>query len=142
MPNNSTHQSGSIIFWRDDNDHEAMNLPDEGSGESAEKTVIAHFNKIEMSDIPSATIITISRREGSSQVVSYIKLLTMHHPASLDRTEYEYLLNTFKPGDFITTALGIKMLDKRVPKAVESPGLDADHELDCFVKLSSSPPSL
>jgi len=141
MPNNSPNQSGSIIFWKDDSDHEAMNLPDEGSGESARKTFDADFNKIEMSDIPSATTITIQRRISDNRLASYIKLLTMHSPTSLDRTEYEYLLNTYKPGDFVSSALGIKMLEKRDYTSVKSPGLNADYPLDCSVKLSGSPPS-
>ncbi|GLO10060.1 hypothetical protein PPUJ20005_40290 [Pseudomonas putida] len=142
VSDNTPKQSGSIIFWRGTDSSVGFNLPAEGSGESAKKTVVANHSVIEMSDIPSATTITLNYRTAPNDptVRSSITLRTTHRPASLNRTEYSYLLNTHKVGDFVPSAFGLEVIAK---KDGPSPQADvkADHQIDCLVKLSSSPPS-
>ncbi|MCE5979892.1 hypothetical protein [Pseudomonas sp. JR33AA] len=142
VSDNTPKQSGSIIFWKGDSSNVALNLPAEGSGESAKKTVAANHSVIEMSDIPSASTITLNYRTAPDDEVvrSSITLRTTHRPASLNRTEYSYLLNTYAVGDFVSSGLGLKVIAK---KEGPSPQADvkADHQMDCYVTLSSSPPS-
>lgn len=139
---NTLKQSGSIIFWNGSNDSVGLNLPAEGSGESVSKTIVANYSKIEMSDIPSATTITLVYRPAPDDwtVLSSITLRTTHRPASLNRTEYSYLLNTYAVGDFISEALGVEVIAKKAGPSRQADVL-ADHQIDCYVRLSSSPPS-
>nr|WP_314478875.1 hypothetical protein [uncultured Pseudomonas sp.] len=139
---NTPKQSGSIIFWNGEQNSTALTLPPEGSGERAEKTGITNHGVIQMSDIPSASTITLNYRTAPDDptVRSSITLLTTHRPASLNRTEYSYLLNTYSVGDFIKEALGVKMVAKKDGPSPQA-GIKADHQMDCFVVLSSSPPT-
>lgn len=138
---NTPKQSGSIIFWTSGDVSTGLNLPVEGSGQSASKTVIASYSRIEMSDIPSASTIRLNYRTAPDDptVRSSITLRTTHRPASLNRVEYSYLLNTYAVGDFINEGLGLKVIAK-----MDGPSplidINAPHQMDCYVTLSKSPP--
>jgi len=143
VSDNTPKQSGSIIFSRgSDGTSIGLNLPPEGSGASAEKTVSANHSLIEMSDIPSASTITLNYRTSptSGTVRSSITLRTTHNKTSLNRTEYSYLLNTYAVNDFVTSGLGLKVIAKKEGPSPQA-DVNADHEIDCYVTLSPSPPS-
>ncbi|WP_176516244.1 hypothetical protein [Pseudomonas ceruminis] len=142
VSDNTPKQSGSIIFWRGDNSSTGLNLPAEGSGESVKKTVVANHSVIEMSDIPSASTIILNYRTAPNDptVRSSITLRTTHKPASLDRTEYSYLLNTYAVGEFVSSGLGLMVIAKKDGPPSQA-DVNADHQIDCYVTLSSSPPS-
>ena len=142
---NTPKQSGVIMFWQENNGtgpSQGLNLPAEGSGERASKTVVASYSKIAMSDIPSASTITLNYRTAPDDwtVRSSIKFRTTHKPASLNRTEYSYLLNTYSVGDFISEGLGLKVIAKQ---AGPSPQADvkAAQQIDCYFHLSDSIPT-
>lgn len=84
-----------------------------------------------MSDIPSATTITLSQGTGSGKV--YIKLKATHQPASLDRTEFQYLMDSYTVGDFISEGLGLTLVEKE--------GKASRAGIDCHVQLSKAPPA-
>ncbi|KIY39750.1 hypothetical protein TZ03_15525 [Pseudomonas sp. 10-1B] len=131
---NTPYQNGVVIFWKENNGtgpSESLTLPAEGSGDTAYKSVGGDYSKIAMSDIPSATTITFSQGAGSNR--KYIKLLTTHRPASLNRTEFQYLMNSYSVGDFISEGLGFKVLEKE--------GKASDAGIDCHIQLSKSPPT-
>lgn len=142
VKDNTPAQNGAIIFWHETGVSHGMPLPAEGSGERANKTVDASNSKIAMSDIPSASTITLKYRKAPDDWVvhSSITFLTTHRPASLDRTEYSYLLGTYSVGDFVIEGLGLKVIAK-TGSALLQADMKANHQIDCEVQLSKFPPS-
>ncbi|BBV96043.1 MULTISPECIES: hypothetical protein [Pseudomonas] len=131
---NTPYQNGAVIFWKQVNntgESQSLTLPDWGSGEAVDKSVSGEFSKIAMSDIPSATTITLSQGTGSGKV--YIKLKATHQPASLDRTEFQYLMDSYTVGDFISEGLGLTLVEKE--------GKASRAGIDCHVQLSKAPPA-
>lgn len=131
---NTPYQNGAVIFWKELNgagESQSLTLPGWGSGEAADKSVSGDFSKIAMSDIPSATTITFSQGAGSDKV--YIKLKATHQPASLNRTEFQYLMDSYSVGDFISEGLGLTLVEKQ--------GKASGAGIDCHVQLSKAPPA-
>ena len=139
---NTPAQNGAIIFWHESNVSHGLTLPAEGSGERANKTVDATNSGIAMSDIPSASTITLKYRKAPDDWVVHtsITFLTTHRPASLDRTQYSYLQGTYSVGDFVSEGLGLKVIAK-TGSALLQADMKANHQIDCEVQLSKFPPS-
>lgn len=132
-------QSGSIIFWDSENVAEGLNLPAEGSGESASRTFNGTHSIVEMSHVPSASTITLWLKEWTDiDPRSFITLRTTHRPASLNRTEYFYLLKTYEVGDFIQESLGLMVVAKKDAFHGDDP---TKQIIGCDVELSPAPPS-
>ena len=128
---NTPNQTGVILFWEENNgegESQRLHLPAEGSGGAAEKEVVGSYSKIAMSDVPSASTITFS--QGTER---YLILKTTHRPASLKRTEFQYLMDTYAEGDFISEGLGLRVVEKK--------GEASGAPIKCHVQLSKSPPA-
>ena len=60
LNDNTPKQNGTIICWEETNGtgpSKTLHVPAAGSGETVSKTFGGSYNKIEMNDIPSASVI-------------------------------------------------------------------------------------
>lgn len=130
LNDNTPKQNGTIICWEETNGtgpSQTLHLPAEGSGEFVTRGFDKSYNKFSMADIPSATVITL--RQGQR----FIKFKSSHKPTALNRTEVQYLWNSYAVGAFVSEGLGIRVIEKN--------GDWRDDRYDCDVQLSKSPPT-
>ncbi|MFK3766609.1 MULTISPECIES: hypothetical protein [Pseudomonas] len=111
---NTPLQSGVIIVTDPDQDSRALNIPvitkggtftlDLTSGD----TRLGTPRKIQMDDIPSASLITLySRNMKAGEPEWSLRLKTTHHTARLNNQDVDYFFNTYIANDFIKEGLGI-----------------------------------
>ena len=103
---NAPLQSGVIMVTNPDQAFDELIIP-EKYGETFTLTVlISKPRKIQFSDIPSASIITLSGYNWS------LKLKTTHHPAGLEPNDIDYYARTYDNNAFIKEGLGVVVMEK------------------------------
>ena len=103
---NAPLQSGVIMVTNPDQAFDELIIP-EKYGETFTLTVlISKPRKIQFSDIPSASIITLSGYNWS------LKLKTTHHPAGLEPNDIYYYARTYDNNAFIKEGLGVVVMEK------------------------------
>ena len=115
MSDDKLYYQGAIDF--ESREHETMTVhaPKDGSGETVNGWVYANREILSITNMPSASEITIRYTTDKDKELSRIKLLTTHHPSFLNKTEdaltYSHLLSIAKEGEFVEYGLGIKVIE-------------------------------
>ena len=145
MADDKVYYQGSIDFESKEHPTITVHAPKDGSGESRTEKVQANRDILSITNMPSASEITISHYLTGLEV-SRVKLLTTHHPSFLNKTvdalTYSHLLSIAKEGQFVEYGLGIKVIEVwKQSRAEEHPQSDGFYWFDCTIKVSEAPPT-
>lgn len=120
-----------------------VHAPKDGSGETVKGWAYANREILSITNMPSASEITIRYTTDKDKELSRIKLLTTHHPSFLNKTEdaltYSHLLSIAKEGEFVEYGLGIKVIE--VVREERPTPIGKNYKYDCTIKVSKAPPT-
>ena len=147
MSDDKLYYQGAIDFESREHDTMTVHAPKDGSGETVNDWVYANREILSITNMPSASEITIRYTDHEDNEFSRIKLLTTHHPSFLNKTAdaltYSHLLSIAKVGEFVDYGLGIKVIEVERNKLAERQAQPnaKDHKYYCTIKVSKSPPT-
>ncbi|MFK3819027.1 hypothetical protein ACI2KG_20940 [Pseudomonas sp. NPDC089407] len=146
MSDDKLYYQGAIDFESKGADTMTVHAPKDGSGETVNGWVYAYLDILSITNMPSASEITIRYTTDKDKEISRIKLLTTHHPAFLNKTvdalTYSHLLSIAKEGEFVEYGMGMKVIEVvRNSRAEEHPQPRAPYKFHCAIKVSKAPPT-